>query len=266
MRHGVGREVDAQEQPILQNTLPDGQAERAAARLPSMAPVEGPWLFCDDAYGAQMAERRRLMAQRPGDVYAQLPEGMPAARRFLEEVLGALPDGFTRAGDVVRCLDGHDVRLEWDTPLRTVGKMLQQDVCILEKRGSEHVMTGAILCFPASWTLAEKIGKPLIGIHTPVADYDKKIAARVQRLFDGVQAGRPMWRANHLRYDDPALFQPRPEGDPRPVGGEGAAFVRSERQTVLRLAQPGAVAFVIHTMVVRAGSENQDVSGHTDAR
>jgi len=161
----------------------------------------------------------------------------------------------------MECPDGYEVQIGWDAPLRTIGEMLQQDVCILEKRGAEHVMTGAILCFPASWTLAQKIGKPLIGIHAPVADYDDRIAARVQRLFDGVQTGRPMWRANHLRYDDATLFPPRRQGDPRPVGQADAPFVRSERQTVLRLAQPEAVAFVIHTMVVRVGSEDEDVSG-----
>ena len=67
--------MSGQTQPILLNDLPAGQAERAAARLPSMVPVDGPWLGCDEAYGAQMAERRRLMAERPGDVYAQLPDG-----------------------------------------------------------------------------------------------------------------------------------------------------------------------------------------------
>lgn len=244
--------MSPEQQPILLEDFPEGQVERAAARLPSMAPVDGPWLAYDAAYGAQMVERRRLIIEREAEVYAQLPDGLPAAGSFLEEALGALPDGFSRAGDIVACPDGHRVALDWAHPLRSVGEMLQQDVCILEKRGDEHVLTGAILCFPASWTLAQKIGKPLLAIHAPVTEYDDKIAPRVQRLFDGVKAGRPMWRANLLPYEDPALFQPRLEDDPRRTGGTDAPYLRSERQTVLRLPTEGTVAFVIHTMLVRA--------------
>lgn len=241
-----------QPEPILQAFLPDGQADRAAVRLPSMQPVDGPWLQIDDAYGAQMIERRRLMAARPRDVYAQLPHGLSASRACLEEVLGALPSDFCRKDDEVVRPDGHHARLDWDAPLWSLGNIVQQDVCVLEKQKDEHVLTGAMLCFPASWTLAQKIGKPLIGIHQPVAEYDDVIAVRVQRLFDGVQYGRPLWRANHLRYDDPTLHQPRLECDQRPVGTNSSQYIRSERQTVLRLPVTGAVAFLIHTMVVKA--------------
>lgn len=244
--------------PILQESMPEGQVEVAAARLPAMRPVVGPWLSCDAAYGPQMANRRGLLRTREGDVYAQTEGGLAAARGFVELALDALPDGFEQEGDTVHCPDGHTEVVDWDAPLRSTGMILQQDVCILEKRGAEHVMTGAVLCFPASWTLAQKIGKPLIGIHAPVDEYDAGIAARVQRLFDGVQVGRPLWRANALRYDDATLYQPRPENDPRPVGQPDAPYLRSERQTILRLPQPEAVAFVIHTSVV-AMDDDTDV-------
>jgi len=236
---------------ILQGGLPDGQAERAAARLPSMVPVAGPWLFCDDAYAAQMAERRGLIDGHHADVYAQLPDGLTASSAFLDQVLTELPAGFERKGNVVTCPDGAEIFIDRTVPLLSLGRMLQQDVCILEKQNGEHVLTGAILCFPASWTLSQKIGRPLVRIHRPVSDYNDDIARRVQRLFDGVKAGRPMWRANHLRYTDPTLFQPRPENDPRPVGRPDDLYIRSERQTVLRIDAPDAVAFVIHTSVVK---------------
>ncbi len=234
---------------ILHRAIPSEQVARAAARLPSVAPVEGPWLRMDEMYDAQMAERRRLMAAHREAVYAQLPEGVAAARGFLRAALAALPAGFEVGAEQVVCPDGVVVPIEWDAPLWSLGAILQQDVCILEKQGEAHVLTGAILCFPASWTLAQKVGKPLIGIHKPVESYDGGIAARVQRLFDGVKPGRPLWRANHLRYDDPALFQPRREDDPRPVSGPNARYLRSERQVILRVTEPDAVAFVIHTVV-----------------
>ena len=48
---------------------------------------------------------------------------------------------------------------------------------------AEHILTGAVLCFPSSWTLSEKLGKPLLRIHMPVASYDSQMGARVQRMF-----------------------------------------------------------------------------------
>jgi len=237
-------------QPVLQDRMPAGQAKVATAPIPAMRPVVGPWLFCDTAYGAQMALRRSLLETREREVYAQMPGGLGAARVFLAMVLDVLPEGFVvEQGDVV-CPDGVRVRLNWDAPLWSVGHILQQDVCILEKQAAEHVLSGAVLCFPASWTLSEKIGKPLSMIHAPVTDYDVAIAARVQRMFDGVRPDVALWRANALPYADPSLYQPRSEDDPRVTHLADAAYVRSERQTVLRLPHSNAVAFVIHTTVV----------------
>ena len=57
---------------------------------------------------------------------------------------------------------------------------------LLEKPdgAAEHVLTGAILCFPSNWTLAQKFGMRLARIHLPVERYDEAVARRVQRLFD----------------------------------------------------------------------------------
>ena len=126
------------------------------------------------------------------------------------------------------------------------------DLCLLSKRGEEHVLVGAVLCFPAGWTLSEKFMKPLVRIHAPVHAYDDGIARRVQRLFDGVQDGRPLLRYNALWYSDPVLFQPRSEDVERTrLHSEDAAFFRSERQVVRRLPESGDVVFSIHTAVVR---------------
>lgn len=237
---------------ILQDRLPEEMRVAAAARLPKMQPVAGNWLRFDEAYGPQLALKRQLIADRRDQVVGQVPGGEAAARECLEVVLAALPGSFHVAGDVVTCPDGEAVPVARDDPFATMGRLLQQDICVLEKRGSEHALTGAVLCFPASWTLAEKLGKPLTGIHVPVAPYDATVAMRVQRLFDGIQPGRPIWRSNLLRYDIADLHQPRPEADPRPVGTAASPYLRSEHQTLLRLPKSGAVVFAIHTVVVRA--------------
>ncbi len=127
---------------------------------------------------------------------------------------------------------------------------MQEDLVILQKSADEHGLTAAVLCFPASWSLDEKFGRTLTGIHVPVASYDDDIGPRVQRLFDFIKPEMPMWRANYLVYSDPDLFQPRRENARRVVSPEGRHWVRVERQCLLRLPVSQAVVFSIHTYVV----------------
>ncbi|MDQ2095174.1 heme-dependent oxidative N-demethylase family protein [Rhodalgimonas zhirmunskyi] len=234
---------------ILQTTLPyDIHAPRP---LPGIAPLdEADWIRVDEAFGAQMAERERLIAERRDAVIALDPSAAAMARELLDTVLAALDAraDFEIAGDVVTRPDGGKVRVVREDPMATIGRLCQEDFCLMDKRGDEHVLVGAVLCFPAGWTLSEKFMRPLTRIHVPVDPYDENIAKRVQRLFDGVRVGRPLWRFNALVYTDPSLHQPRPEGDRREKLGDD--FLRSELQTVRRLPESGAVVFGIHTYVL----------------
>ncbi|WP_323041680.1 DUF3445 domain-containing protein [Gemmobacter sp.] len=238
--------------PILQRHLPQMPwMQPATARLPGIQPVApGDWLRRDEAFAGQMAERDRLIRDCPDAVHALLPAAAAAAQELLDLVLADLPALGHRvsAANVLRP-DGITVPLNRAAPLLTLGRLVQEDFCIHLPQGNEHALMGAILCFPASWTLAEKIGRPLTGIHTPVAAYDTSLAARVQRLFDAIRPGQPLWRANALLYEDPALHQPRHEGESRPKP-QARNYLRSERQCLVRLAKTGAVVFSIHTTVV----------------
>jgi hypothetical protein len=239
---------------VLQSHLPFAPwMDPRTSRLPGVVPLEGEaWLRVDDAFAGQMVERDRLIADHPGIVHALLPEGQAAADELYALVLARLADqpGYHVASSTVTRPDGITVPLDPANPLLTLGRLVQEDLCILQAQGDEHVLVGAILCFPASWTLAQKIGRPLTGIHAPVAPYDDRIAASVQRMFNAIRVEQPLWRANSLLYDDATLHQPRTEGArrPRPVD---KTYVRSERQCLVRLPETRAVIFTIHTYVVR---------------
>ena len=240
---------------ILQSRIPyDVFATRS---LPGVQRLEmADWLDVGDAYGGQMRERARLLGAHRGDVVMLEDTARDAAQELLDIVLDDLAQraGFGVA-DSVACPDGRFVAINRDDPLGTLGHLVQEDFCILQKRGDEHALSGAVLCFPASWTLAEKFARPLGAIHTPVAEYNADIAARVQRLFDGVQVGRAMWRFNVLWYADATLHQPRGFQDRREREEPGeAAFLRSERQCILRLPETQAVVFSIHTYVMARGA------------
>ncbi len=249
-RHGTDQ--DRELRMILQQTIPYDVSKPSP--LPGIAPLDPDgWLMQDDAFADQMQERARLLAERRAEVIAHVPGSEAAQAELLDAVLALVAkQGYVAGPDHVRRPDGVKVPVNREDPLWTMGHLVQEDLCILEKRGDEHVLAAAVLCFPASWTLSEKIGRPLIAIHDPVASYDANIARRVQRLFDGIKAGRPLWRFNVLHYADPTLYQPRSHHDPRPDQDEDTGpFLRSERQCLLRLPQTQAVVFSIHSFVVR---------------
>ncbi|SEL01368.1 Protein of unknown function [Roseovarius azorensis] len=239
---------------IFQTSLPYDVTNRRP--LPGIAPLDmAEWLLVDEAFGAQMAERARLLAERREDVLAVTPQGTAAAQELLDYVLVWLRDhapGYAVEQDRVVRPDEVEVEIDRTDPMGTLGHLVQEDLCLMEKRGDEHVLTAAVLCFPASWRLVDKIGRPLITIHAPVAAYDPDIAQRVQRLFDGVREGRPLWRFNALRYADATLHQPRRRV--QPVADAVYPYLRSERQCVLRLPETRACVFSIHTYVI-AGAD-----------
>lgn len=222
-------------------------------RLPGLQPLDiENWLHQDDAFAEQMAVRDRLLETARDEVVVLSDQARLAAEELLDTVSDLAYPGHS---DSVRRPDGEVVALDQADPLATLGRLVQEDFCLLQKHGDEHVLTAAVLCFPASWTLAEKFLRPLMAIHDPVNSYDEDMARRVQRLFDGVQVGRPLWRFNALWYQDATLFQPRSLTERRvQTAPQDAPFLRSERQCILRLPKTGAVVFSIHTYVVARDS------------
>lgn len=208
-------------------------ADPRLARKPGVRPLDpARWLVTGADTAAQMARRRALIDGARKAVLAALPESAAAQGELLDAVAAhvggqAPPD---------------------PSPLGRVGRMVQEDFCILQPggEGGEYRLTAAILCFPSRWSLAEKIGHPLTLIHAPVPDYTDDLARRVNRLFDGVRAGHPLWRANWTVHPTAELHQP--SGDWRQAE-DGPLHIRVERQTFLRLPRSGAVAFGIRTHI-----------------
>jgi dimethylamine monooxygenase subunit A len=242
--------------PILQNSVPYYPWSAAKmARLPGIQPLIGDdYLRIDEAYAPQMALRGHLMAHKRADVHAALPIADDACHELYDMVLARLMhSGLYQFGpNWAQRPDGMKVDLDRSNPLITLGHLVQEDLCILQHDGREHALTAAILCFPASWTLAQKIGRPMGAIHTPVDSYTPEMAARVQRMFDAIRPEQGLWRMNFLTYADPSLHQPRLENAPRSRAPDiEKPYLRCERQCLIRLPKTRAVVFSIHTYVMR---------------
>lgn len=218
----------------------------------------GEMIELDDRYLPEMAERRELLDHRRADVFAAVP-GSEAARA---EVLGRLadllpvrhPDAFARDGGML-----HN-RLTGETwnmadpgmdPLEAAGRLVQEDLCVLQPGPDGPVLAAAVLCFPSRWSLAEKIGRPLAAIHADVPFYADRLARPVDRLMPQLRPGRMVQRLNWSVVDDAALFQPK--GKFRrvlnaSVTAENAGdslFLRVERQTLSCQPASGSTLFTI---------------------
>lgn len=239
---------------VLQDGLPFAPwADPRMRRLPGTMPLDmGNWLQVDEAFAGQMALRDRLIADRPDAVHGLLPMAAAAAVELYDVILSRLPAlGHVVEPSRVHRPDGVSVPVDRTRPLLTLGRLCQEDFCLMQQDGrGEHLLTGAMLCFPSGWRLTDKLGRPMLRIHAPVVKYTEDVGRRVQRLMDAIRPEAPLWRANAHLSQAP-LFNPLPEEHPRDhLAAQDLPWIRSERQCLLRLPVSRAVVFSIHTWVV----------------
>jgi hypothetical protein len=222
--------------------------------------AEADWFEFDRLYHAEMAEKRRLLATAHTEVFAAVPESQAAREEALEVVVAALtarfPDWFSRDGGVVR---NHLTKEVWDQaavdPLELAGRLVQEDLCLIQNAAEGPVFTAATLCFPSRWRLLDKIGKSLGAVHGPVPFYADRLARPVDRFMRHLKPGHIASRLNWSLLDDPALFQPggkwRVEGGSEITATNAGerVFLRVERQTLRRLPLSEAVLFGIRVHV-----------------
>jgi hypothetical protein len=174
-----------------------------------------------------LAERRAHFAAHPDNVIVQ-PEAEAAGREVA--VMLGVAGGLGEAGQAV-----------WE------------DLCLLTRSSGDETyrLTGAAAAFPTDWRLADKMGLPLLAVHAPIHGYAEQLSAGVDRFIDGLKPGEIWGRTNWFVVASDALRY-LPQGDPHArfahVTAENAGetlFVRSERQTLRRLPETGAVLFTI---------------------
>jgi hypothetical protein len=156
--------------------------------------------------------------------------------------------------------------------LADLAGLAQEDFCLMQAQGDgSYALTAALLCAPAHWRLAEKLGRPLAAIHAPVPGFAAKLAGPADRFFANLAVERPVWRANWSVVETPALFHPHPR-EPLPgLTAENAGellWLRVERQTLRRLPRSRAVVFTIRTLLRRLGeiAAERTVAGAMAAR
>jgi hypothetical protein len=240
---------------------------RLAMSLRALDPAD--WIEIDERFAADLALRRALLEGRRDEVCAALPESLAGQAELLALLLDHLParfpDRYRRDdGAIVNLVTGvHFAPETWsEMPLELAGRLVQEDLCLLQRSAAGYRLVAAVLCFPAHWRLSDKLGRPLVAIHEPVPGFGESLAPTVDRFFANLSAARPVWRVNWSLVDtDERFLPPDHRQASRAISAERAGeemWLRVERQAFRRLPRSGDVLFGIHTYVERLATAVDD--------
>lgn len=220
------------------------------------------WFEVDEHLAAYLAEKEALFAEKRDVVFLAEPDTVESQRLIAglvaDHLTAHFPDLYERDGSVVTIVPtgaAVDLAAEGEPPLLQAARLVQEDLCVMRRADDGWRLVAAALCFPSSWSLAEKFGRNLDAIHATVPHYAEQLAVRMSRIFDSLRPEIPAWRMNWSLNPDPNLHHPESKQLPRDrdwTADEDAVasrvFIRVERQTLRKLAN-GDILFTIKIYV-----------------
>lgn len=147
-------------------------------------------------------------------------------------------------------------------PLIEAALNVAEDLCVLlpkfqyngDSEDTDYALVAAALFAPSFWRLAEKLGAPLRDIHSPVASLESKLGTRMRAFLKQLPAQRIFTRGNWNLHFAAEQFHPHPDGwhqastlTEKNIGE--LLCMRSERQTLMKLPNTGAMVFTILVFV-----------------
>ncbi|WP_421916439.1 heme-dependent oxidative N-demethylase family protein [Mesorhizobium sp.] len=255
-----------QHKTVPTHTPYDGSSRLFSIGLKPLDPAG--WIEVDDHLLPYLAEKRRLYADIPERVFVEEDGTRDAQREVLDLLVEHLPAHFPqthrRSGEGVELVgaagkqdSGFGAGGFKDAPLIAASLLVQEDLILMRRDDSGWRLVAGSLCFPSSWSLIEKFGRPLQEIHAPVPGFGPgtRPAELINRMFDGLQ-GQAVERYNWSIQSDNALYHPlsdiqridRATNRPSrfPDGDINAhAFIRVERQTLRKLPASRDILFTI---------------------
>ncbi|SFO13711.1 Protein of unknown function [Mesorhizobium sp. NFR06] len=222
------------------------------------------WIEVDEFLLPYLAEKQRLYTEIPHKVFVEEDGTREAQREVLDLLVAHLeaahPGTHRRNGAEPVGFEGAIDRLPpalREAPLAKASLLVQEDLILMRRDGRGWRLAAGSLCFPSSWSLQEKFGRPLQEIHEPVPGFGPgtRPAELINRMFDGLQ-GQAVERFNWSIQAGDALYHPlsnveridRATNRPSrfPDGDVNAhAFIRVERQTLRKLPASRDILFTI---------------------
>ena len=214
------------------------------------------WLDPDAHLVAHLKRKAELLDGAHTKVFRAEADTEEAQQEVLELILADLEANHRSthsvSSEVVEVMDGGpSVRLADYAPLEAASRLVQEDLVLMRKGAGGYRLAAASLCFPSSWSLAEKFGQSMSAIHDNVPGFnDGRMGQVVARIFDNLTTDQLVGRYNWSIYDDPDLHHPEakqlaPQIVEKGAGALAHLFVRVERQTLRRLPTSGDILFTI---------------------
>lgn len=200
---------------------------------PGLKPIPtDQWLTPDTEAQTWLRDKCLILKMLRAQVAAGDLAGAPA-----EELLGLILNA-------TGAVPGHRT----PSALEEAASLVSDDLCLLtEHRPGDWRLSAGILCAPTFWTLPERIGLDLGGLHGPVPGGDPGLSARISRVFSGLRPDFVLERFNWTVQTSDKRYTPDRPG----IAGKSVSdlHLRVERQTVRKLARTGAVVFTIRISV-----------------
>jgi dimethylamine monooxygenase subunit A len=156
-----------------------------------------------------------------------------------------LPEGEAAAKEAAQLVAGTD-------DLGQAARQAWEDLCVLADDGQGHYrLVAGALGFPTHWFLEQKIGQVMDMIHVPIPGYAEQLSDGVNHFFRTLPVGQIFGRSNwFVVSSNDWRYRPGNDAVQRfaHVTADNAGqtlFVRSERQTLRRLPETGAMLFTI---------------------
>jgi len=184
-----------------------------------------------------VGERRRWLASNPSRCMAVLPE----ATVLIEELV-SVAESF-----------GHFERLSHQRispaeQFAKLGECWEPDFLLLRQAADSNIrLFAGCVCFPSSWSLEEKIGRPIEEIHEPVPGLNLAIGPQIRRFVSKLRPGNAWLRSNWGLSRSMELNQHPSRKLPRldATVTEDEIWLRVENQALVLLPASGGILFGI---------------------
>jgi hypothetical protein len=185
-----------------------------------------------------LEERRNLLRTRRSKHFALLPEAGSLLQEFEEMVEATI--GITVAAD------------ELNAKAIYLGENLEPDFLLLLPDGKNVKLVAGVVCFPSSWSLEEKIGRPIQEIHAVVPGLNSNLGNPIQnfllKLKGGFSWNRTNWGLSRSgdRNQHPALGMKSMDEEIELK----EIFFRVEEQSLVLMPKSGGIIFGIRLKII----------------
>jgi hypothetical protein len=162
--------------------------------------------------------------------------------------LTALLDEAIEFASGVANVQMYEARGSDEDALLNLGRYWEPDFLLLKESDDQTIrLLGACVCFPSSWSLTEKIGRPIQQIHEPVPGLNPAIGLSIEKFLRKLRRGKAWLRSNWGLSRSPELNQHPARKLPRLDGTVTASevWLRVENQALVALPRSRGILFGI---------------------